>query len=107
MVEENNVEFFATYASAADWINENSNMTVRIPSAEEVELQERVIRITSVPRKSVEQIINEVCSEYPELAEKHISAINNAIPSMLSEETQEEIIEKTRAMIQIIIGKKG
>lgn len=107
MVEENNVEFFATYASAADRINENSNMTVRIPSAEEVELQERVIRITSVPRKSVEQIINEVCSEYPELAEKHISAINNAIPSMLSEETQEEIIEKTRAMIQIIIGKKG
>lgn len=107
MVEENNVEFFATYVSAADRINENSNMTVRIPSAEEVELQERVIRITSVPRKSVEQIINEVCSEYPELAEKHISAINNAIPSMLSEETQEEIIEKTRAMIQIIIGKKG
>ena len=107
MIEKDNVCFIATYADAAEQININSNMIVRIPSSEEVEQQEQVVRITSVPRKSAEQIINEVCVEYPELTEKHVNTKINAIPSMLSEETEEEIVQKTRGMINIIIGKKG
>lgn len=104
LIDSKNADFFNLYADAVEHINSNYCMLLRQPDKTEIETQEAVVRITASSKKSVEEIIADICKDYPDLKPKHIATINGTVPSILQEETEEEVIQKTLGMISLILG---
>lgn len=105
IVNSVNKEFIEKYSQAIANINRDGVMKLREPSQEEKETQAEKIKIAALAKKkSVEDIINEICKNTPKLTRKHISALYNTIPTIIENESEEEITKKTMGMIKVFLG---
>lgn len=105
LVNSINEEFINLYSDAVRKISNDGYMELREPNQEEKEAQEEKIKIEALTRKkSVEDIINEICLNYPKLSKKHISALYSTVPSIIESETEEEVSKKTIGMIKVFLG---
>ncbi|MCD2346850.1 DEAD/DEAH box helicase [Clostridium guangxiense] len=106
IVNSDNTEFIEIYKNAIDNINKDGFMKLREPDKKEKEEQEEKIKIMAqAKKKSVEDIINQVCKEdYPKLSRKYVIMLYNTIPTIIENESEEEVITKTRGMIKVILG---
>ncbi|URZ14159.1 DEAD/DEAH box helicase [Clostridium felsineum] len=106
IVNSDNTEFIEIYKNTIDNINKDGFMKLREPDKKEKEEQEEKIKIMAqAKKKSVEDIINQVCKEdYPKLSRKYVIMLYNTIPTIIENESEEEVITKTRGMIKVILG---
>ncbi|MFL0250137.1 DEAD/DEAH box helicase [Clostridium neuense] len=106
IVNSDNTEFIEIYKNAIDNINKDGFMKLREPDKKEKEEQEEKIKIMAqAKKKSVEDIINQVCKEdYPKLSRKYVIMLYNTIPTIIENESEEEVMTKTRGMIKVILG---
>ena len=106
VVSEADNDFFTTYTNAAEYINKNCQMLLREPGKDEKEKALEQIKISAnAPRKSMEEIVEEVLSDYPsQMAEK-----KEHICGLLADSTgdMKEIEERARAIINALGGKKN
>ena len=56
-------------------------------------------------RKSLEDIIDQVCIEYPDLSVKNKNNLYTMIPNIIDDGSEEEVIAKTRGMIKVMLGE--
>ncbi len=104
IVNEVNKEFITTYSRAYDQISKDNYMALREPSQKEKEAQAEKIKIAASRKRSVEDIINEICKDYPQLKKKHMNMLYSSIPTVIENETEDEIVSKTVKMINVILG---
>ena len=106
LVNSINEEFINVYSDAVSRITKDGYMELREPNQEEKDTQAEKIKIAALTRKkSVEDIINEICLKYPKLSKKHIATLYNTIPSIIESETEEEVSKKTIGMIKVFLGE--
>lgn len=107
IVNSDNSEFIEIYKHAIDNINKDGVMKLREPDKKEKEEQEEKIKIMAQAKKrSVEEIINEVCKEEKrKLSHKHMTMLYSTIPDIIENESEEEVITKTRGMLKVILGE--
>ena len=105
IVSDENADFVRIYNSAIDDIMQNGYMSLREPSEEEKKQQAEKIRIAARRNfKSVEDMINEVCNEYPEISVEDRRALQKLIPGKVGELSEDGIKDKTRKMIEAMYG---
>lgn len=106
IVNDDNGEFIKTYKHAIYNINKDGFMKLREPSEKEKEEQEEKIRIMAqAKKKSVEDIIDEICKKQsPKLTHKQKKVLYDTIPNIIKNESEEEVIARTKAMIKVILG---
>jgi len=106
VVREEDSDFFNIYSKAAEYINKNCQMLLREPDSNEKEKALEQIRIsTSTPRKSVEEIVEEILLDYPQIADK-----KRRICDLLADDSpgdMKEIEERVRAIIDALGGKRN
>lgn len=106
LINSENKCFIECYQRAIDIIEKNNSIVVREPSEIEKEQQAERIRIeTSGYGKSLEDIIDQVCIDYPYLSQKNKNALYNAIPNIIEDGSEEDVIIKTRGMIKVMLGE--
>ncbi len=106
LLEKTNETFNTIYEKAAKDINMSYNMILSVPGKTEIEQQERVVSISAVARKSVEQIIHEVCAQYPSISPAQVESIINFIPNIINDNTEEEVFSKTEKLAKTILGNE-
>lgn len=107
IINSANSEFIECYSNANKSIQKNDCIIVREPSVEEKAQQAERIRIETSNRggKSLEDIIDEICNQYDGLSQKNIDQLYKVIPNIIEEENEEEIVNKTRGMIRVLLGE--
>lgn len=106
IVNSINEQFIKIYEEAIRNINKKGYMELREPGEEEKLLQAEKIRIAAQnKRKSVEDMINEVCNEYPQLSADDRSELQRIIPKRVIERTENEVKAKTRRIIEAMIDE--
>ena len=81
-------------------------MELREPGEEEKLRQAEKIRIAAQnKRKSVEDMINEVCNEYPQLSAEERNDLQKIVPSRVVERTEDEVKLKTRRIIKAMLDE--
>ena len=104
IVNSENEEFISIYEEAIKNINETGYMELREPGREEKLKQAEKIRIATQSRKkSVEDMIKEVCDEYPELSFTNQRELQKLIPNIVGKITEEKVKEKTRKIIEAML----
>lgn len=104
IVNSENEEFISIYEEAIKNINEKGYMELREPGREEKLKQAEKIRIATQSRKkSVEDMIKEVCDEYPELSFTNQRELQKLIPNIVGKITEEKVKEKTRKIIEAML----
>lgn len=87
-------------------IEKNNFIVVREPSAMEKEQQVERIRIgISGYGRSREDIIDQVCMDYPDLGQKNKDTLYNTIPNIVDDGSEEDVVTKTRGMIRGMLGE--
>lgn len=106
IVNSVNEQFIKIYEAAINYINKNGYMELREPGETEKLLQAEKIRIAAQNRrKSVEDMINEVCNEYPQLSADERSELQRIVPKRVVERTENEVKAKTRRIIEAMIDE--
>lgn len=106
IVNSVNEQFIKIYEAAINYINKNGYMELREPGKTEKLLQAEKIRIAAQNRrKSVEDMINEVCNEYPQLSADERSELQRIVPKRAVERTENEVKAKTRRIIEAMIDE--
>lgn len=101
-----NEEFIQTYTQAIGSINNDGFMGLREPSQEEKEKQAEKIKIAAQSKmKSVEDMINEVCKDYPNLSPEDKNDLQSIIPKKVKDLNEESIKSKTKKMIEAILSE--
>ena len=106
IVNSVNEQFIKIYEGAIGKINKNGYMELREPDEAEKLQQAEKIRIAAQnKRKSVEDMINEVCDEYPQLSADERSELQKMVPKRVAERTESEVKAKTRKIIEAMIDE--
>lgn len=106
IVNKKNEEFIRTYREAIKSIKQNGYMELQEPDEEEKLLQAEKIRIAAGSRrKSVEDMINEVCNEYPQISIEERNQLQKIVPKRVAERTEVEVKTKTRKIIEAMIDE--
>lgn len=106
VVNSRNEQFITIYEEAIKEINKNGYMELREPGEEEKLRQAEKIRIAAQnKRKSVEDMINEVCNEYPQLSAEERNDLQKIVPSRVVERTEDEVKLKTRRIIKAMLDE--
>ena len=106
IVNSVNEQFIKIYEAAINYINKNGYMELREPGETEKLSQAEKIRIAAQNRrKSVEDMINEVCNEYPQLSADERSELQRIVPKRVVERTENEVKAKTRRIIEAMIDE--
>ena len=104
IVNNENKEFINIYEDAIKNINEKGYMELREPGIEEKLKQAEKIRIATQSRKkSVEDMIKEVCEEYPNLPVGIPVELQKMVPGIVGKITEERVKEKTRNIIEAML----
>ena len=104
IVNNENKEFINIYEDAIKNINEKGYMELREPGIEEKLKQAEKIRIATQSRKkSVEDMIKEVCEEYPNLPVGIPVDLQKMVPGIVGKITEERVKEKTRNIIEAML----
>lgn len=105
LINSENTDFIDCYQRAINIIERHNSIVVREPSETEKEQQAEKIRIEiNGYGKSVEDIIDQVCLEYPDMSQKNKNILYNTIPNMIEDGSEEDVIAKTRGLIKLMLG---
>lgn len=105
LINAENEDFISCYQNANMIINMEDAIIVREPSEEEKEQQAEKIRIeTSKYGKSIEDIIDQVCLDYPNLTSKNKEMLYSTIPNIIEDGSEDDIVTKTIGMIKVMQG---
>lgn len=104
LIDEMNCEFISIYQNAIDDINRNGYMTLREPDEEEKRTQAERVRIAAEKRKkSLEEIVDEVCNEHPEISYNvRKNLLNMSMDSLVGKE-EDRIKEYVNKLMQTLI----
>lgn len=106
---ELNTGFLRTYTLAAKSIIATNAITVSEPSAMEKASQSEKIRIAAANRgKSLDDIIDEVCrksSDAASITPRIREKIEEIVPTLIDDETEEEIVNSTNQAIKMLMEK--
>lgn len=106
VVNSKNEQFIKIYEEAIKEINKNGYMELREPGEGEKIMQAEKIRIAAQnKRKSVEEMINEVCNEYPQLSAEERNDLQKIVPLRVVERTEDEVKLKTRRIIKAMLDE--
>lgn len=101
-----NQKFIEIYEDAINKINELGYLELREPGEVEKLQQAEKIRIAARSKlKSVEDMINEVCDEFPQLTSEERRYLQSIVPTRMTEKTENEVKEKTRKLIVAMIDE--
>ena len=107
IVNSVNTQFIKIYEGAIRNINTNGYMELREPEEAEKLLQADKIRIAAQNKhKSVEDMIYEICNEYPQLSAEERSELQRIVPKRVVERTESEVKTKTRRIIEAMIDEE-
>lgn len=105
VVNSINSQFIEIYEEAIRNINKNGYMELREPDEKEKLSQAEKIKIDARNKgKSVEDMINEVCSDYPELSSEERNELQKLVPQRVKVRTESEVKTKTRRIIEAMLG---
>lgn len=108
IVNSINTDFIEIYKGAIESINKNGFLKLREPNEEEKKKQAENVRIAAnAQRKSVEDMINEVCIKYPQLTNEQKHDLYQFIPKHIKDKVLDEqkIKDKTEKMIALMISE--
>lgn len=106
IVNSINSPFIDIYERAITAINKSGYMELREPNESEKLLQAEKIKIAAQNKlKSVEDMINEVCNEYPQLTVDERNELQKIVPKRVAERTENEVKSKTRKIIEAMIDE--
>lgn len=108
IINDVNEEFIRIYEKAIESINKNGLLELREPDDKEKKMQAENVRIAAnAPRKSVEDMINEVCAEYPQLTGEQKQDLYQFMPKQFKDKTidEEKVKLKTKKMIEVMISE--
>lgn len=104
-----NESFLHTYEVAAKSIISSDSIIVSEPSATEKSQLKETIRIaTTGKKKSLEDLINEACLSSPyaqSITSMVREKINKIVPTLIDDETEEEIVSSTNSAIEMLMEK--
>lgn len=105
IINDINTDFMSIYSNAIMDINRDGYMSLREPSQAEKEAQEEKIKIAAnIKAKSLEDTINDICKQYPSLTKKQISSLYITIPTIIENQSPDEIEQKTHGLIKVLLG---